>query len=156
SAELTAQAADLQKRYGILTRTGTLDLGRADLLDAVRTVVEDREVGLLVYNAALTLIGPFLSQPLPDLLRIIDVNCPGPVILAHELGPKMAARARGGIILMSSLTGSQGSPYLATYGATKAFNLVLAEALWDELRQMGIDVLSCRAGSIRTPGYERS
>jgi len=68
----------------------------------------------------------------------------------------MAARGRGGIILMSSLTGSQGTPLVATYAATKAFNLVLAEGLWDELKERGIDVLACRAGATRTPGFEAS
>src|SRR5262249_10979000 len=37
-----------------------------------------------------------------------------------------------------------------------AFDLVLAEALWDELREHGVDVLACRAGATRTPAFERS
>jgi short-subunit dehydrogenase len=57
---------------------------------------------------------------------------------------------------MASIAGSQGSPLVATYAATKAFDLVLAEGLWDELRDRGVDVLACRAGATRTPGYERS
>src|SRR5262249_44692273 len=58
--------------------------------------------------------------------------------------------------LMASLAGSQGTAYVSTYAATKAFNLVLAESLWDELRERGVDVLACRAGPTRTPAYERS
>jgi short-subunit dehydrogenase len=54
---------------------------------------------------------------------------------------------------MSSLAGSQGSPYIAHYGATKAWNTVLAEGLWGELRGRGIDVVACRAGATRTPRY---
>jgi short-subunit dehydrogenase len=68
----------------------------------------------------------------------------------------MAARGRGGVILMSSLAGSQGTAYVATYAATKAFNLVLGEGLWDELREHGVDVLACRAGATRTPAFEGS
>jgi short-subunit dehydrogenase len=67
----------------------------------------------------------------------------------------MAERGRGGIVLMSSLTAFQGTPLVATYGATKAFGLTLAEALWDELAERGIDVLACCAGATLTPGYER-
>jgi short-subunit dehydrogenase len=47
---------------------------------------------------------------------------------------------------MSSLTAFHGSPFIATYGATKAFNLVLGEGLWFELRARGVDVLACAAG----------
>jgi short-subunit dehydrogenase len=56
---------------------------------------------------------------------------------------------------MSSLTAFQGTPLVATYGATKAFNLVLAEALWSELSDHGIDVIACCAGATATPGYDR-
>ena len=91
-----------------------------------------------------------------DKLRVLDVNCRGPVILAHEFGGAMAARKRGGIILMSSMAGLQGAPMIATYGASKAFDRVLAEGLWDELRAEGVDVLACCAGATRTPTYEAS
>ena len=45
---------------------------------------------------------------------------------------------------------------LATYGATKAFNLALAEALHTELKARGVDVLACCAGATRTPGFLRA
>ena len=57
---------------------------------------------------------------------------------------------------MSSLAGVQGSPRLAAYSATKAFNAILAEALWKELRPHGIDVVGCCAGAILTPGYRQA
>jgi short-subunit dehydrogenase len=57
---------------------------------------------------------------------------------------------------MSSLTAFQGTPFVASYGATKAFNLVLAEGLWGELEERGVDVLACCAGATLTPGYERA
>ena len=47
-------------------------------------------------------------------------------------------------------------PYLASYAATKAYNLVLAESLWDELRGSGVDVLALMPGATRTTGFERS
>ena len=57
---------------------------------------------------------------------------------------------------MASMAAAQGSPLVATYAATKAFDLVLAEGLWDELGAHGVDVLACRAGATRTPNYEAS
>ena len=77
-------------------------------------------------------------------------------MLAHELGRQMAARHRGGIILVSSLSALQGSALIATYAATKAYGYILGEGLWDELREHGVDVLAFLAGATRTPNYEAS
>lgn len=149
-------AASLRTAHGVEVRTASIDLAAPDLLERVRACAAGLEVGLLVYNAAFSLIGPFLAQTLEDKLRVIDVNCRGPVVLAHEFGAAMAARKRGGIILMSSMAGSQGAPIVATYGASKAFDRVLAEGLWEELGAEGVDVLACCAGATRTPTYEAS
>lgn len=149
-------AQSLRATHGVEVRTASIDLAAPNLLERTRAAVGDLEIGLLVYNAAYTRIGPFLGQSLEDKLRILDVNCRGPVVLAHELGLGMARRKRGGIILLSSMAGLQGAPMLAMYGATKSFDRVLAEGLWDELRAEGIDVIACCAGATRTPTYEAS
>ena len=152
--EQVAQA--IRAAHGVEVVTASVDLGAPSVLEDVRRVIDGREVGLLVYNAALSLVGPFLEQPLADKLRLLDVNCRGPLILSDELGRAMVARGRGGIIIMSSLAGSQGTGHVLTYAASKAFDLVLAEGLWYELRAHGVDVLACRAGATRTPGFESS
>jgi hypothetical protein len=77
------------------------------------------------------------------------------LLLAHHYLPAMAARGRGGMVILSSLAGLQGSPGIATYAATKAFGTVLAEGLWAELRGAGVDVLACVAGAVATPGLAR-
>jgi hypothetical protein len=153
---LAALAAELSRVHGVEVRTAALDLARPDLADAVARAAGGAEVGLLVYNAAASAIGPFVERPVADHLRVLDVNCRGPLVLAHALGGAMAARGRGGILLMASLAASQGNPWLASYAASKAFDVVLAEGLWAELRGRGVDVLACRAGATRTPGYAAS
>jgi len=153
---LDALAADLQAVHRIQVRSLAADLARADLAAVVRDFTAGLDVGLLVYNAAYSAIGPFLDYSLDDHLKVIDVNCRGPVVLSHLLGAPMAARGRGGIVLMTSTAGSQGGPWIATYAASKAFNLVLAEGLWDELANQGVDVVACRAGATATPGYAAS
>lgn len=132
------------------------DLGDPAGVDALLRATRGLEVGLLVFNAASSTVGPFLATSLDDHRKAVDVNARGALALAHALAGPMAARRRGGVVLMSSLTAFQGTPLVASYGATKAFNLVLAEALWHELRPSGVDVLACCAGATLTPGYARA
>jgi uncharacterized protein len=153
---LEALAAQLRSAHGVEVRTVAADLAEAGAAEICAQLAGEHEIGLLVYNAAFSKIGAFLEGDLADHLKTVDVNCRAPVALALTLGRPMAARGHGGIVLMSSLAGSQGTPLISTYGATKAFNLVFAEGLWDELRGRGVDVLACRAGATRTPGFEAS
>jgi hypothetical protein len=150
---LATLAAELRASARVEVLAASLDLGAPDLGERLAAIIAGREVGLAVYNAAASHIGPFLDHELAAALRIVDVNCRGPLVLAHQLGAAMASRGRGGLILMSSLAATQGSPLVATYAATKAFNLVLAEGLWYELGERGVDVVACRAGATRTPGF---
>jgi short-subunit dehydrogenase len=84
------------------------------------------------------------------------VNVRAPLLLAKQLSGSMIQNKRGGVVLMSSLAGTQGSPKIAAYAATKAFNAILAEGLWKELKPHGIDVIACCAGAILTPGYQEA
>ena len=146
-------AVKLTKQFGIEARTIELDLTQPDMLEKIAAKTEDIEIGLIVYNAALSPIGCFHKVPLENHLKVIDLNCRGPMILSHYFGRKMIERKRGGIILVSSLTAFQGSPFLSHYGATKAYNLVLGEGLWYELRKEGVKTIVCVAGATKTPNY---
>lgn len=145
----------LQNRYPIEVVCHPLDLGaHAELIKFADGIHQD--IGLLVYNAAFAPIGYFKDVSVEDLGKIVDVNVKAPLVLSQILSQSMITKKKGGIILMSSLSGLQGSPKIATYAASKAFNLVLAEGLWNELRKEGVDVLASCAGAIRTPGYSQS
>jgi short-subunit dehydrogenase len=89
-------------------------------------------------------------------MNLIRLNCIGPVTLVHKLGNRMKERGRGGIILMSSMSGLAGGGFVAAYGATKSFEITLAEALWFELGSVGVDVLGLIAGATLTPSMARS
>ncbi len=156
-AALATTASELRAMPGAVdVVTAVVDLGQPmeQLLDAVRRVIGDLEIGLLVTNAAWSPVGPFIETDLAALVAAIDINCRAPVVLTHELGSRMAARARGGIIVMSSLAAETGTANVALYSATKAFDLVLAEGLWYELRGRGVDVVAIRPGSTRTPSWQ--
>ncbi len=57
---------------------------------------------------------------------------------------------------MSSMAAEAGTAGVALYSATKSFDLVLAEGLWYELRDRGVDVVAIRPGSTDTPGWQSS
>jgi len=153
--ELETTAARVRQAHGVEVVFVVADLADIDAV-VERIVTLDLELGLLVYDAAYAPIGPFADATAEQLAQAAAVNVRGPLLLTKALSAPMIARGRGGVILMSSLAGSQGSPNIATYAATKAFTTVLAEGLWSELKPRGVDVLACVAGAILTPGYQQA
>jgi len=142
---------DLAAALPTETITVAADLSTMDGLRSVADAAEEKEIGLVIANAAYSPIGPFVEMD-PELTRrAVDLNCRMPLELAHRFLPPMVARGRGGLVVMSSLAGMQGSPPISAYAATKAFGAILAEGLWAELRGTGVDVVTCVAGAVATP-----
>jgi short-subunit dehydrogenase len=149
-------AAKLEAAHGVAVRRVACDLAEPSFAGALAKATADVEVGVAVYNAAYSFVAPLFERPLADALRVVDVNVRAPLVFLHTLVPPMIARRRGAVVLMSSLAGFQGSPKLAAYAASKAFNTILGESLWAELAPHGVDALASCAGAIRTPGYAKA
>ena len=178
-------ADGLRTEHGVDVRCVALDLGESTWPEALHEATADVDLGLLVYNAAMVPVGRFVDVEGDALERSVRVNVLAPVRFLRAFLPTLCARGRGGVVLMSSLSGLQGTPRVATYAATKAFNAILgacavgrrrrvgrwgwaasgaagdgcgalAEGLWHELRDDGVDVVACSAGAVPTPGYRRS
>lgn len=128
-----------------------LDLAAPDAHQRIADETAVLDVGLVIYNAALSPIGPLVDQSLEENLRALDLNVRTPTAVSWHFAKRLSARQRGGLMLLSSLTAFQGSPFVSTYGATKSFNLALAEGLWAELRGTGVDVLCVAPGATATP-----
>jgi short-subunit dehydrogenase len=151
--ELARTADDIRKTSGREVVTINVDLSQPDFIDSILKRIEGLDIGLLVSNAAYGPVGMFVERSLEEKLRMIAVNVRAPLTLVHEFATRMTASGRGGIIMVSSASAMQGTPYVANYAATKAYNLILAESLWVELREKGVDVLGFMPGTTRTPGY---
>lgn len=150
--ELSKRLYDL---YQIEILTHSIDL--SDFQKTKQLILDmDMDINLLVYNAAYAPIGYLENISEEDLSQIVKVNINTPLLLTKLLSTNMIKKRRGGIILMSSLSGNQGSPKIATYAASKAFNAIFAEGLWHELKKHGVDVMASCAGAIRTPGYKNA
>jgi short-subunit dehydrogenase len=149
-AALEQLAADLAARHGIETRVVALDLSRETGVETLGSATSDLDVGLLIAAAGFGTSGPFLDSMLDQELEMLNVNCRSVVALSRHFGRRFAKRGRGGMVLMSSIVGFQGTPNAAHYAATKAYVQALAEALYVELSPEGVDVLAAAPGPINS------
>lgn len=138
------------------TRTLVLDLSRSDAVSTLVEATSDLEVGLIVYNAgADPHMSRFLEKPTEVWQAMVARNCSTVVGSVHHFGGLMVERGHGGIVLVTSGAAWVGGSHLAVYGASKAFDLLLAESLWAELSPQGVDVLAMVLGQTDTPAFRR-
>ena len=151
---LDALAASLPET--VQHRTLAVDLTADDAVDQLIAATDDIEVGLVVYNAgADTMAVKFHDRSLDEVMHLVKLNVVTPTKLCHRVGAQMRARKRGGIILLGSMAGLAGTGWVATYSATKAYDQMLAEGLWRELKADGVDVMVLVAGATATPAHDR-
>ncbi len=156
-SRLEATAATIRARHGVSVRVQAMDLCSRDSVQGAGEIIASDTFGLVIYNAGATHgAGLFLDQPLQKALDLVALNCTGPLAFAHHaLGP-MRARGRGGLILVSSMSGMAGAGYVAAYAASKSFEIILAEGLHWEMARRGVDVMCAVATLTDTPAMERS
>ncbi|HUY27062.1 MAG TPA: SDR family oxidoreductase [Candidatus Binataceae bacterium] len=128
------------------------DLSRPAAAEEVhrRAVAEAGEIGYLVNNAGFGTRGRFESLPLGRELEQIDLNVAALVALTRLCVPAMLERRRGVVINVASTAAFQPVPWMATYGATKAFVLSFSEALAEEYRASGVTIMALCPGPTRT------
>lgn len=153
---LAKTAKEIRSKYGVQVRTLAIDISSVDLLDRIREVTDDIDVGTLISNiGGLFGKGEYLTVDLEDVQKTVRSMALAHATLSHHFGQKMLARGRGGIILVGSLAGSAGSATMVMYGAGKAFAQILAEGLWAETESQGLDVAYLVVGSTDTPARAR-
>ncbi|MBL0018220.1 MAG: SDR family oxidoreductase [Bacteroidetes bacterium] len=147
-------AADLRQHYKVETLVVAADLAEKEGVQTMIAATAGLQVGLLVASAGFGTSGSFVASKLEDELEMLRVNCEALMVLTHHFAGLFAQQKRGGIILMASLVGFQGTPFAAHYAATKAYVQSLAEALFVELRPLGVDVLAAAPGPVSS-GFEQ-
>ena len=105
------------------------------------------EIELLINNAGFGQYGEFHAIEKQRLLDMVQVNCHSVVHLTRLYLPEMIARRRGDILMLASTASFQAVPYISTYAATKAFDLLFAEGLAEEMKPYGIRVCALCPGS---------
>ena len=110
---------------------------------------------LLINNSGFGAYGRFPAPNLGHQLEMLDVNIRGLVDLTGRMLPLLQARG-GAIINVASTAAFQPTPYLATYGASKAFVLHWSLALNEELRGTGVRALAVCPGPTTTDFSRRA
>lgn len=133
------------------------EAGRRDVIAAAQSLAID----LLINNAGYGAFGPCLENDRETELGMVAVNVAAVVDLAHTLLPGMVERARksggrAGMIVVSSTVAFVPMPMMATYAATKTFELSFAEALADEMADAPVDILVLCPGATRTDFFRRA
>jgi short-subunit dehydrogenase len=146
---------ELSQRYEIRHRVVPVDMAAPDFLARIADATQDLDVGLVVSNAGDMNLGEFLATGHDDLLAELRVNTEAHLSLSHHFGSRLARRGRGGILLVSSVAGIQGVPYIANYSAAKAYVLSLGEALHGELSARGVTVTVLTPGATATDMTKR-
>jgi short-subunit dehydrogenase len=155
-AVLDEVASGIRDRHGVETRTLAVDLAGSGAAAGVAEATADLEVGFLVYCAGADPdFRPFLSNSIEAAEAMVQRNCVVPMQLCHHFAAAMVERGKGGIVVFGSGAGFVGGPNMVAYGATKAFDMVFAEALWSELHGQGIDVIGLILGKTDTPALRK-
>jgi short-subunit dehydrogenase len=130
---------DLHARFGIAFRALALDLSSDDILSPIRAATDDLDVGLVISNAGGPLPGEFLGHTRDSLLGQVKLDVTAPLQLVHHFAPTLAARGRGGVLLVSAMGATEGLPLVAASAAGKAFVESLGRSLHGEFAKLGLN-----------------
>jgi short-subunit dehydrogenase len=142
-------AQKLVAAHKIQTKIFVADLAEADAPQKIFQFTREQgiEVELLINNAGFGAYGEFHTVEARRLLEMVQVNCSAVVHLTRLYLPEMVARRRGDVLILASTASFQSVPYISTYAATKAFDLLFAEGLAEEMKPHGIRVCALCPGS---------
>ncbi len=149
-------AQKLTAAHKIRAEAVVADLAEADAPQKIFQFTKNKkiEIDLLINNAGFGAYGEFFKQDTQLLLDMVQVNCSAVVHLTRLYLPDMVARRRGDVLIVASTASFQGVPYISTYAATKAFDLLFAEGLAEEMKPYGVRVCALCPGSTESEFHE--
>jgi len=149
---LTKLAGDLSTKHGIKTEAFAADLAQPGAPREIHAFTTGKgiEVELLINNAGFGVFGYIHENDEARLLEMVQVNCAAVVHLTRLYTPAMVQRRHGDVMIVASTAAFQAVPFIAAYAATKAFDLIFAEGIAEELRPFGVRVCALCPGSTTT------
>jgi len=139
----------LREAHGIQTETFIADLAQPDAPEKIYDFTRQKglAIDLLINNAGFGQYGELTQVEPQRLLAMVQVNCTAVVHLTRLYLPDMIARRHGDVLILASTASFQAVPYISTYAATKAFDLIFAEGLAEEMKPHRIRVCALCPGS---------
>jgi short-subunit dehydrogenase len=153
---LVGLAEELSAKHNVRAVVCVADLSQPLGPQQIFSFTEEKNIAidLLVNNAGFGAYGEFQKVALDRLVEMTQVNVTAVVHMTHLYLPGMIARRSGDILIVASTAAFQPVPYIATYAATKAFDLHFAEGLAEEVRQYGVRVCALCPGSTETEFFQ--
>lgn len=145
-------AVDLTAKHGVKVELVAADLVRPEAPWQILEFTASRkiEVELLVNNAGFGAFGYHQQIAEARLGEMVQVNCTAVAVLTRLFVPAMVERRHGDVLIVSSVAAFQPVPFNSVYAATKAFDLIFAEGIAEELREFGVRVCALCPGSTST------
>jgi hypothetical protein len=140
---------ELAAKHKIKTSVVAADLAEVTAPEKIYafTRAQGISIELLINNAGFGAYGEVHTVEVGRLLDMVQVNCSAVVHLTRLFLPEMVERRSGDILILASTAAFQAVPYISTYAATKAFDLLFAEGLAEEMKPHGIRVCALCPGS---------
>jgi short-subunit dehydrogenase len=148
--KLEELARELRPAVAVEVAAADLSEPGAGTALAARLAGQGHQVGMLVNNAGFGMFGPLHEADPQRIARQVQLNVAALTELTCAFLPGMRERDRGAIVNVASTAAYQPVPYMAVYGATKAYVLSFTEALWAETRGTGVRVTALCPGATDT------
>lgn len=158
TARNLSSIADLIEGYAgqaLPLKLDVTDPGQVD--EAVKKVIDTfGQIDVLVNNAGIGYFAAVEESEETEVRRMFEINLFGLARMMHAVLPGMRERRSGHIINISSIAGLRAFPAMGYYCASKFAVEGLTEALWREVRPLGIKVTIIEPGPFRTDWAGRS
>ena len=147
---------ELESRHGKVIRPIELDLSLNESVVEYGRLLEEKKVQVtaLVNAAGFGKFGKFEDIPLEEQMNMIDLNCKALMAVTYLTLPYMPEGSH--VYQLGSQSSFQPVPYMATYGATKAFVLSFSRAINKELEKRKIRVIAICPGWVKTEFFDRA
>ncbi len=155
---LQTVAAQIEKTYDVPVLVVPTDLRKPEQIAGLvsRTIEKFGKIDVLINNAGILYVKPFLEISAEEYREMMDVNLDAVFRLTQLALPHMIEQKSGAIVNIASLAGKNavkgGTAYAASKWAIRGF----AASLMLEVRQHGIRVVTVFPGSVDTPMLDNS
>ena len=131
---------------------GTCRSLTVDITDpvAVDSALSGIEAQVLINNAGVGYLKPFLELTRDEWRQMVDVNFNALYDVTRALLPTMVARRSGHVVVIGSISGRSAFVGGSCYAATKHAVMAFTECLMLEVREAGVKVSVVNPGSVAT------